>query len=86
MRCTLRDHFFPASSEGDEWLLPCPAFGMDSDSSVFDIESIGLVAALSMPRAAPFAVDVAGEGIAGRLGSVVGADGAAAVGAGCGAA
>jgi len=84
VRGTLHFYFFPASSEGDEWLLPCPAFGMDSDSSVFDIESMGLVAALSIPPAAPFAVGLAPEGIAGRLGSVVGADGVAAADAGCG--
>jgi len=75
-------HFFSGSRDGDEWLLPCPAFGIASDSSFLDIESMGLVAALSIPRAPASVVGADAEGIGGRLGSTVGAEADPDVGAG----
>ena len=62
--------------------MPCPAFGMASDSSFFDIESMGFVAALSIPRAPASVVGAGPEGSGGRLESTVGVEGVPDVGAG----
>jgi hypothetical protein len=76
------DHFFAGSSDGDEWALPCPAMGIDSDSCFFDIVPIGLVSGVSVPRAAESVVEIGGVAGDGMEVSTTGA-GAETIAGGC---